>query len=541
MPTLTIDGQSVTVPAGTTIIQAADQLGITVPRYCYHPGLSIAGNCRICLVEVEKAPKLQIACYTPVADGMVVHTQSDKTLKARQDVLEFLLANHPLDCPVCDQAGECELQNYYMDHGRYDARFLEQKVKKTKKATPVGPTVMLDQERCILCSRCVRFTDEISKTSELGIFNRGDHAEVDVVPGQTLNNAYSGNVVDICPVGALTDRDFRFKARVWYLSSSPSVCPGCSRGCNTDIHYVLDRPYLADGARVMRLKPRYNPAVNQWWMCDEGRYGYKSIDQARLVQPSTRPHGSPATAAAHPLVWDLALTEVVRHLQEAKAKNQLGQWGVLVSPGMTNEELFLAKQLFQDGLGMLCDGRVPEKPGPADNFLITPDKFPNRRGMQALGVAASSGLPLVERAVAGQLKGLIVFGRDLVTLYGESVAHQIAQQIPIIFIGCNEQATSRLAHVVLPSAAYAEKHGSFVNVEGRVQLIVKAFEPLAGSRNDLEILADLARRLGVSLPETTAPEIFKAMASSVTAFDGLSYESVGLHGAPLATAQAVGV
>src|SRR3989338_3943604 len=297
MQTLTIDGRTVTVPPGTTIIQAADQLGITVPRYCYHPGLSIAGNCRICLVEVEQLPKLQIACYTPVADGMVVHTGSDKTLKARQEVLEFLLANHPLDCPVCDQAGESELQNYYMDHGRYEARFAEQKVKKTKKATPIGPTVMLDQERCILCSRCVRFTDEISKTSELGIFNRGDHAELDVAPGQALDNPYAGNVVDICPVGALTDRDFRFKARVWYLSSSPSVCPGCSRGCNIDIHYVLDRPYLADGARVMRLKPRYNPDVNQWWMCDEGRYAYKAIDQARLVQPTSRQNG-----AAHPLV-----------------------------------------------------------------------------------------------------------------------------------------------------------------------------------------------------------------------------------------------
>src|SRR3989338_1892114 len=380
MPTLTIDGRSLTVPAGTTIIQAADQLGITVPRYCYHPGLSIAGNCRICFVEVEKTPKLQIACYTPVAEGMVVSTISEKVLKARQDVLEFLLANHPLDCPVCDQAGECELQNYYMDHGRYDSRFLEQKVKK-KKAIVLGATVMLDQERCILCSRCVRFTDEVTKSGEFGIFNRGDHAEVDLYPGKILDNKYSGNVVDICPVGALTDRDFRFKARVWYLSSSPSVCPGCSRGCNTDLHYVLDRPYLADGARVMRVKPRYNPDVNQWWMCDEGRYGYKPIDQARLVQPRLRREEREQT-----VVWDLALAEFVQIVSDTKARVQLTQWGVIPSPQQTNEELFLVRKVFQDQLGVACDGRVAEQPGSLDQLLITADKHPNRRGMQELGL-----------------------------------------------------------------------------------------------------------------------------------------------------------
>ena len=234
---------------------------------------------------MEKNPKLQIACNTPVTEGMVVHTKSEKAEDGRRAVLEFLLANHPLDCPVCDQSGECELQNFYMNFGLYDARFREQKVKK-KKAVAVGPHVMLDQERCILCSRCVRFTDEITKTGEFGIFNRGDRAELGLYPGQELNNPYSGNVIDVCPVGALTEQDFRFKARVWYLSSAPSVCNGCAQGCNIDVHYVLDRPHLNDGARVMRLKPRYNPDVNQWWMCDEGRFGFHWIDRGRLT---TRP------------------------------------------------------------------------------------------------------------------------------------------------------------------------------------------------------------------------------------------------------------
>ncbi|MCI0534687.1 MAG: 2Fe-2S iron-sulfur cluster-binding protein, partial [Verrucomicrobiales bacterium] len=247
--TLTVDGKPVTVPEGTTVLQACEKARSPVPFYCYHPGLSIAGNCRICLVEIEGTPKLQISCYTRAAEGMKVNTTSDAALAGRRDVLEFLLINHPLDCPVCDQAGECWLQDYYMQHGLYDPKFNEQKVKKTK-AVPIGPTVMLDAERCILCSRCVRFTDEVTKTGEFGIFNRGDHAEVGLHPGKTLENNYAGNVVDICPVGALTDRDFRFKCRVWYLGSTKSVCPGCSRGCNVEIHYNRERdwrPHIAEG------------------------------------------------------------------------------------------------------------------------------------------------------------------------------------------------------------------------------------------------------------------------------------------------------
>ena len=231
MPTLTIDGRQISSPDGSTVIQAAETLGIFVPRYCYHPGLSIAGNCRICLVEVEKNPKLQIACNTPVTEGMVVHTKSEKAEDGRRAVLEFLLANHPLDCPVCDQSGECDLQNFYMNFGLYDPRFREQKVKK-KKAVAVGPHVMLDQERCILCSRCVRFTDEITKTGEFGIFNRGDRAELGLYPGQELNNPYSGNVIDICPVGALTEQDFRFKAGSG-ISRAPRRCATAARRAAT--------------------------------------------------------------------------------------------------------------------------------------------------------------------------------------------------------------------------------------------------------------------------------------------------------------------
>jgi len=255
MPTVEVDGQRIEVEDGVTVIEAADRLGIEIPHYCWHPGLTIAGNCRMCLVEIEKSPKLQIACNTRVTDGMVVHTKSEKTQTAQKAVLEFLLINHPIDCPICDQAGECKLQEYYMDYDRQDSRVpLSGKVHKAK-AIPIGPHIMLDQERCVLCSRCIRFLDEVTKTHELAFYERGDHNVLALAPGKTLDNPYSTNVADICPVGALTNRDFRFRARVWYLERTESLCTGCANGCNVEI-------YHREG-RIFRYMPRFNPDVNQ--------------------------------------------------------------------------------------------------------------------------------------------------------------------------------------------------------------------------------------------------------------------------------------
>ena len=248
MPKVTIDGVEVEVAAGTNVLEAAKQAGIEVPHYCYHPGLSIAGQCRLCMVDIDRVPRPQISCNMTVADGMVVHTKTERVVETRRSVMEFHLINHPLDCPVCDQAGECWLQIYYMRHGLYDPRMADEKVHKPK-ALPLGPHVMLDAERCILCSRCVRFCDEITGTGELGIFHRGDHSEIGLFPGATLENKYSGNVIDICPVGALTDRDFRFQVRVWYLDSARSVCTGCARGCNVDVHQPSAPPPQRGQAR----------------------------------------------------------------------------------------------------------------------------------------------------------------------------------------------------------------------------------------------------------------------------------------------------
>jgi NADH-quinone oxidoreductase subunit G len=533
MPTLTIDGRQIDAPDGSTVIQAAERLGIFVPRYCYHPGLSIAGNCRICLVDVEKNPKLQIACNTPVADGMVVHTKSSKAEDGRRAVLEFLLANHPLDCPVCDQSGECELQNFYMNFGLYDPRFREQKVKK-KKAVALGPHVMLDQERCILCSRCVRFSDEISKTGEFGIFNRGDRAELGLYPGQSLDNPYSGNVVDICPVGALTDRDFRFKARVWYLSSAPTVCNRCAQGCNVDLHYVLNRPHLNDGARVLRVKPRYNSDVNQWWMCDEGRYGFGWMDENRLKHVHTR--GVEST-------WERAIEEITADLASLRQNGLASRLGVIASPQLTNEELFLIRQIFQDALGSRVTAAVPATPGYSDNFLIKADKYPNRRGAEFLGLCSADGpdaAGLVADALDGRIDALWVFGLDLATIVEEEKVQELATRLRLfVFCGTNDNATARWSHWLLPTAACVEKDGTFVNCHGRIQRIGRAFPPVNEAREDWSLLLDIARQLGQPLPWRNPEGIFLGMADAVPQLAGLTYETIGSQGAWLAAPSSV--
>ncbi|MBI3920535.1 MAG: molybdopterin-dependent oxidoreductase [Armatimonadetes bacterium] len=529
MPTLTIDGIEVTVPDKTNLIEAAKMVGAEIPHYCYHPGLSVAGNCRMCLVEIEKAPKLAIGCFTPCQEGMVVHTSTEKVLQARKDVLEFLLINHPLDCPVCDQAGECWLQIYYMKHGQYESRMMEDKIKKHKKATAIGPTVTLDQERCILCARCVRFCDEISKTSELGIFNRGNHAELDVFPGKELNNKYSGNVVDICPVGALTDRDFRFQCRVWYLDTQDSICPGCSRGCNIQVHYNLDRPHHAEGRRVLRLKPRFNPEVNKYWICDEGRYGYKFIDdESRILMPQVMRNGGMEFVS-----WDEALKASAEKIK-ASIPEELG---VLASPQLTNEELYLIRKLFVEELGATqVEFRVPPKEeGYSDDYLVKADKNPNTKGAEEIGLAVGSAEEILKAAAEKKLSALVIFVHNLVNsgLDDSLVKAALEGVETLIFIGSNFSDTSEKANVILPSATYAEKSGTFANSEGRVQRIHEAVPPLGESLPEWQILNELARALGLDWDYQGTEHIFAELAKDVPAFANLTYEILGDQGQTL--------
>ncbi|MFA6600527.1 MAG: 2Fe-2S iron-sulfur cluster-binding protein [Candidatus Omnitrophota bacterium] len=520
MPKLTIDGKEIEVPKGTKIIEAAKSLGIDIPFYCYHPGLSISGNCRMCLVEVEKTPKLQIACHTEVQEGMVVRTETPKVRETRKHILEFLLVNHPVDCPVCDQAGECWLQDFYMNYGAYESRLDENKVKK-HKAVSIGPTVMLDSERCILCSRCVRFLDEVTKTSELGIFNRGDRAEIGLFPGKELNNPYSGNIVDLCPVGALTDKDFRFKARVWYLRGKPSICHGCARGCSIEVQRCEGRPHHGGGDRVMRIKPRFHPDINQWWICDEGRYGYKFHDHGRLLKPAVRRDGT-----REEISWEAMIREFAGKLRQAGRKV-----AVFLSPRLSNEELYLAGQLFGKHLNIFHLLLVsPEPPKTEDGLLLRADRNPNTLGAAWLGLKTDDAAvkSCFAACKAGDIQGAVIFGQDLLTLYNhEPVASALDKLEWTFFAGSNRNPTSEFASHLLPSATYFEKEGTVTNFQGKVQRFAKVFEPLGEARPEADMLTALARALDFGLRHENVPDLFLRMVAEVPAFQGLDYEKLG--------------
>jgi NADH-quinone oxidoreductase subunit G len=525
---LTIDGKTVQAPKGTLIIEAARMAGIRIPHYCYHPGLPVVGSCRMCLVEIEKVPKLQPSCATPVAEGMIVRTRTPETLNNRRAVLEFLLANHPLDCPVCDQAGECELQNYYMEHGLYDARFDEDKTKR-KKAHPIGPYVILDQERCILCTRCVRFTREITKTGEMGVIDRGHRSEIDVFPGSELANPYSGNVVDICPVGALTDRDFRFKCRVWFLGSAPSICPGCSRGCNIEIHFNERFNPRYHDQRVHRLKPRYNESVNSHWMCDEGRYSYRAIDARNRLKFPMRKEGE----AFREVSWTDAMKDVAASLKNALAAHGPQGVALLVSPQMTNEELFFIRRLFGDRLKIEnIECRVPSNDKVySDDFLITADKNPNMRGIDLLYPHSSGSESLLRACAEGRIHFLYIFQNDWTRGYEpQRVREALSKVDRIVFQGSWEQSTANMADIRLPAAVYAEKEGTFTNVQGRVQRFHAAVPPIGESLPDLDILAMLVAELGMAVNADSPEQIFSEIGRAVEAFAGMTWQTVGSNG-----------
>ncbi len=356
-------------------------------------------------------------------------------------------------------------------------------------------------------------TDEITKTGEFGIFNRGDRAELGLYPGQVLDNPYSANVVDICPVGALTELDFRFKVRVWYLSSAPTICNGCSQGCNIDVHYVLDRPHLNNGARIVRIKPRYNPLVNQWWMCDEGRYGFRWVDNQRL----TKVRGPMGNAT-----WEQAITAISAKLVESDAARA----GIIASAQLTNEELFLIREIFA---GAQMSANVHEQPGSSDNFLIKSDKNPNTFGATLLGLMgpeAPDAAQIIDEALGGNLDVLWVFGHELTKRFGDEKVRQVSELVPLfIYSGTNENPTVPLAHWVLPSAAYVEKDGTFVNCHGRIQRIAPkehpVLPPLGDSREDWRTLLDLAAKLGRPFNWQGPAQIFQSLARSIEAFAGL--------------------
>jgi NADH-quinone oxidoreductase subunit G len=517
---LTIDGKEITARDDATIIQAAHEAGIVIPHYCYHPKLSIAGNCRMCLVELEGRPKLEISCNTPVADNMVVYTNSPRVIEGRRGVLEFLLINHPLDCPICDQAGECGLQDYYMQYGLYHSRFQEEKVHG-RKVVDFGPDVVFDSERCILCSRCVRFCSEITQTNELGIFERGDTAQIATFPGKVLDNPYAGNTVDICPVGALTSKDFRFKIRVWFLRETKSVCPGCARGCNIDIHYHNNHVY--------RLKPRRNDAVNETWICDAGRFSYKSINDNRVLYPQLQ-HGG----QIQPASWQAALARAVEAIQ----RHSGSAVGIVVAPQGTNEDCYVLARLASEVLATPHVLLYPGVPGYADDFLIRADKNPNTRGAQDMGLpapASAAQLAALAQAIdQGAVRVLYAIGVDLVAAFGaEAVARWATQLDCLIVQTSNSLPGCELAHVLLPSATYAERDGTFTNFQGRVQRLNAAFAPSGEALPAWQIYTRLARGLGHDWLYGAAEAVLNDIAVAIPGYGGLSYAKIGDLGCPV--------
>jgi len=522
MPTVEIDGRTIDVEDGVTVIQAADRLGIEIPHYCWHPGLTVAGNCRMCLVEIEKAPKLQIACNTRVTDGMVVLTKSEKTIAAQKAVLEFLLINHPIDCPVCDQAGECKLQEYYMDYDRQPSRVpLAGKVHKGK-AIPVGPHVMLDQERCVLCSRCIRFLDEVTKTHELAFYERGDHNVLALAPGKTLDNPYSTNVADICPVGALTNRDFRFRSRVWYLERKESVCTGCANGCNIEI-------YEREG-RIFRYMPRFNADVNQYWMCDAGRMtAYALQGEGRLQQVLVRGEESFARAD-----WGTVLAEMANRLTGASRAHGQGAVGIVVSAQAPNEEIFLLRKLATALSATLAGVSWSPPDAYHDDLLIKADKNPNTQGLVLQGVAMNGALEAVlAAAAAGTLQALVLWRADLTAWFDAASTRTALERIPYLVVADTDQReVAQYASVILPVGTHAECDGTFTNAGRRVQRFSQAVTPPGETRAGWQVLSDLVSRVAAGRQSASAAEVFDALSGESPAFRGLSYGRLGGQGLP---------
>ena len=497
--TATIDGREVVVKPGTSVIEAAKGLGIDIPYYCWHKRLSVAANCRMCLVEMSNSPggKLQPSCQATLAEGVAVKTDTPRVKDQQRATLEFLLLNHPVDCPICDQSGECKLQDYYMTFDNQPSRLDVPKVQKNKRVV-LGPLVTLDEERCILCTRCVRFMREVAKEPQLGVENRGNKSAITTFPGQPLDSKYSVNVVDICPVGALTSTDFRFRGRVWFMSSARSVCTGCSRGCNVFLDYH-------DGV-TYRYRPRENEAVNQEWMCDDGRLSYKYLNngRARLAKQGKG-------AAAQPLGLDVAIAKAAEQLGAAA---KAGVLGVLLSPLASVEDLLAAATVAKDALGLVevfAGGRAD---GRQDELLKRADENPNRKGLelvaQALGLAVRPAADLAGLVEAGKVKAVWAVGTELPD---PALAVRLARAEVLVAQSHGEGPLAHQASLLLPAATVAESDGTFVNFEGRAQRFEMAYWPAGDARPHWWLAAALGRALGqAKLAFQDAREVHLALA-----------------------------
>jgi NADH-quinone oxidoreductase subunit G len=537
MVNVQIDGVWRQFPKGTRIIEACRSVGSIVPHYCYHPKLTAPGNCRMCLVQTGMPPRPApgqepqrdengyepigwmprpvIACANTVAENMGIRTSGELVEKCREGVMEFLLINHPLDCPICDQAGECRLQEHSVGHGRGVSRFIDMKVKKPKNVD-IGPRIRLDDERCIMCSRCIRFMDEVAGDPVLGFTQRGTHTTLTVHPGRLLDSNYSLNTADICPVGALTSNDFRFQMRVWFLKETPSIDVNCGTGTNITI--------WTRGNKIHRITPRQNDEVNSCWMPDSHRLNFHYIDgENRLSQPLAKN----AAGLHEPTTWSAALANATSAIKSF-APDQIA---IIASGRMTNEELFLTRALAEN-IGTQHLSIVPRS-GEADHLLVAADRNPNTTGAKLVweNNDPSSKLDSIRSAVrSGEIKALIVLGEDLVSDAGFS-SDDLSNLGLLVQLHTLANPTASRAHFVLPTAAFAEKRGSMVNLSGRLQRLNRAVEPTGQCRDDWEAIRDLICAITGDKHEIHHIEdVFKAIAENIPAFQNITLSKIGHQG-----------
>jgi NADH-quinone oxidoreductase subunit G len=541
--TLTIDGRQVTVEKGKTVLQAAIENGISVPYYCYHPGIGIDGSCRVCIVKIEKMPKLQTSCSTPCTEGMVVQTRTPEVVDARAGVFEFLLINHPLDCPVCDKGGECPLQDFSYTFGPDQSRMEFPRRQfdgdGVKADVDFGPTLMLNRNRCILCTRCVRFMREIDGDAQINILDRGYGSEIATFQEEGVHSILSGNLMDVCPVGAITTRDYRFKSRPWDNPLvTDTICTQCDKGCNVSA-WVKAKPEWAKGSRLVRVTPRFNPEVNGYWMCDIGRFEYHWIEgDDRVKKPLERN----AAGGFEPLSWRDLNAKVFDRLGAAGTSNPDGV-RFLLSAHASHEELFLFRRLAEELLGdvkaVSVSWRYREKPQPATaKFTVPPVDAPNVNGARVFGfvpgnvgdeMGAADISPLREAVAAGRISALFVFDPGPEGSLGDTGWILEARRrgtLPLLIVqGVLLTELARAADFVLPGASYVEKEASYTNGQGRLQGTARAIPPPGEAMEDWEILVGLGVALGVSFTYSTVDHVRADIASrfsGVKALDGLT-------------------
>ncbi len=513
--TLTIDGRQVTVEKGRTVLQAAIEHGIKVPYYCYHPGLGVDGSCRVCIVKIEKMPKLQTSCSTVCGEGMVVYTDTPEVVEARASVFEFLLINHPLDCPVCDKGGECPLQDFSYTFGPNRSRMeFPRRVfdgEGLRADVDFGPTLMLNRNRCILCTRCVRYMREIDGDAQIGIIDRGYGSEVATFQEQGVHSLISGNLMDVCPVGAITTRDYRFKSRPWDNPHAvDTICTLCEKGCNTTA-WIKAKPEWAKGARLIRITPRFNPDVNSYWMCDIGRFGFHWVEgEQRIRKPFVRG----AANAFEPMAWHDAFVKLRERVDAAG-----GGPGFLVSAHASIEEMFLVKQIAGalGGAPIAVSWTSSQKEQPGNTkFPVPPVDAPNVNGARDLGLlgasAAQPDLETLRAAVEnGSVRAVYVLDPGPEHSIGDVrwlIEARRSGKLPLLIVqSVLMTALAEAADFILPGAAYVEKDAVYTNGQGRVQAASQVLLPPGDATEDWQILVNVAASLGVSIAYSTSAHV----------------------------------